>query len=72
MSHIVLQRGEDWLFPASGYVIEKFHQLALEHGSQARWLPVSGTLVTDDPEEAGRGYPYDDWRQEALKVLVEV
>lgn len=68
MSFVVLHRGEDWLFPASGYIIEKFHQIALEQGSRARWLPITGTLVTDDPHEKARHYPYEDWRREALKA----
>lgn len=71
MGQIVLCRGDAWLFPSSGYIIEKFHQIALEQGSRARWMPVTGMLVTDDPEEPGRHHPYDDWREVALKVLME-
>lgn len=71
MSIVVLHQGEDWLFPASGYDIEKFHPIALEHGSRARWLPITGTLVTDDPKEKALHYPYEDWRKKVLKAIAD-
>lgn len=67
LSLVVLHRGEDWLFPASGNIVEKFHQIALEHGSCARWLPLAARLSPMIPMKR-LVITHEDWRREALKA----
>lgn len=44
-----------------------FFLLAKEHGSAAKWLPETGYLVTEDPNEVTKDFPYEQWRDQALK-----
>lgn len=46
---------------------DRFNQLAREHGSAAIWLPETGYLITEDPAEAAKDFPYEQWRDLTLK-----
>lgn len=45
----------------------RFREIAAQHGSHAVWLPQAGLLVTDDPTEAAKSFPYEEWRDQALR-----
>lgn len=60
MSRIILRQGPQWKSP-SRRVVHRFHSLTRQYGSEAIWLPVNGMLVTHDPEEADKSFPYENW-----------
>lgn len=81
----VLRKGDDWklishnrapeptlISTAEGYppsASSRFRSLAAEHGSAATWLPETGYLVTTDPTEITRNFPYEQWREQALREV---
>lgn len=71
---VVLRKGAEWQVTyqeGTVYWLVEFHRIAREHGSKAQWLPVTGTLVTLDRDEQARNLPYDQWREEALRIACE-
>jgi hypothetical protein len=79
----VLRKGDDWKLSARNRSPEstqvstaqsglpsaanRFRSIAAGHGSAATWLPETGYLVTSDPTEAARNFPYEEWREQALR-----
>lgn len=53
--------------PSFRRATDQFSELAKAHGSAAIWLSETGYLVTEDPNEAARKFPYEEWRDQALK-----
>lgn len=47
-----------------------FRKIAHQHGSRAVWLPQTGMLVTQSEAERHREYPYEEWRDWAVKETV--
>lgn len=46
---------------------DRFREIAEQHGSHAVWLPQAGLVVTDDHTEAAKAFPYEEWRDLALR-----
>lgn len=46
---------------------DRFLLIARAHGSSAKWFPETGYLVTEDPTEVAKEFPYEEWRDQALK-----
>lgn len=63
----ILRKGKDWCNPSGGPVVDRFHAIAKQYGSSARWLCQSCTLATDSQEEIGRNFPYEKWRDCAMR-----
>jgi hypothetical protein len=54
--------------PATNHrAYDRFREIAAQHGSHAVWLPQAGLLVTDDHTEAAKAFPYEEWRDLALR-----
>lgn len=70
MKVVVLRRGAQWRTD-SIKTVYCFHRIAREQGSQALWLPQTGLLVTTDPEEQAREFPYETWQEQAAAQAAE-
>lgn len=46
-----------------------FHVICRRRGSQAIWLQDRALLITRDSDEAAKGYPYEEWFNQAIVLL---
>ena len=66
MARIILRQGPEWRRSVDARIVSRFHYLTQQAGSQAVWLPTNGMLVTRDPQEPDKDFPYETWLQMAL------
>lgn len=72
---IVLRSGPDWCLSQEKEkrdYIELFQEIAKPHGSNAKWLPVTGTLISADHSEQFQDYPYERWRDQAQALFQKI
>lgn len=63
-----LRSGGQWKQHNSVPLKVFFHIICRRHGSQAIWLQDLAKLMTIDPDETEKNYPYEEWLDEALTV----
>lgn len=51
-------------------VVARFHQIARENGSSARWAPQTSEVIHNVNESDELVDQYDDWRQQACDVIM--
>lgn len=64
---VILRKSKDWCRPLDGPVVDRFHAIARQYGSEARWLCQTCVLVTDNHEEPAKNFPYEQWREKAVQ-----
>lgn len=66
---IELRSGREWLLVEKDLkLVSTFFSICRKHGSRAFWLADVGLLVTRDPDEAAKNFPYENWLEEARRL----
>jgi hypothetical protein len=64
---VLLRKSKDWCLKDSRTAVDRFHAMARQNGSEAKWLTQTCALVTNSDDESDKNFPYEKWRDEALK-----
>lgn len=73
MKAYLLRSGEEWkLDRKDESLCSMFYLICKQRGSQALWLPVTGTLTTLDCFEPEKNLPYEDWLRQARMVTQKI
>lgn len=64
---LLLRKSKDWCLHDGRLTVDRFHALARQYGSRAIWLCESGTLVSEDRDEPAKNFPYEQWRDNAMR-----
>lgn len=70
----IMRQGPAWNIGALStadqhLIVEEFHRLARLHGSQAIWIAETGEVVSNDPSEAAKALPYEEWALAAYRHI---
>lgn len=61
-----LRSGREWLLVEKDLqFVATFFSICRKHGSRAIWLSDVGLLLTHDPDEVAKNFPYEDWLEVA-------
>lgn len=69
----LLRQGADWHIASAEIGADAAHifqEIAREEGSHATWLPEAGMVYAADAGEPSRSWPYEEWRDIALRTLL--